>query len=264
MIRVYPIRTSRNMYRIPIYSYNDNFNRCGSENNLLQNIKKSYIHIATYNHDNPNTHHGRLYNYEDIIVNDDMFSIKISFPLLHPYKVNIYNKNNDGYTLQQILHLIKTIYKYTYDFEEETASENTFLIKKQCEKCETSFHKSLKIHKLDNFECCICNEKNDNLIVKLDCNHYFHKSCLINWIKKSNSCPLCRKNVFKCINCNNKGYTIIEYTGKIIPVELRNSLLYRNVTNGIFGIYNFDFEDLFLKSMTYNKKEKILKLEIIL
>ena len=48
-----------------------------------------------------------------------------------------------------------------------------------------------------NKECSIClasmNEYN-NLII-LDCKHYYHKICLNEWLKKSNTCPICRINL---------------------------------------------------------------------
>lgn len=27
---------------------------------------------------------------------------------------------------------------------------------------------------------------------KLECSHIFHRSCLINWLEESNTCPECR------------------------------------------------------------------------
>ena len=49
--------------------------------------------------------------------------------------------------------------------------------------------------------CAIClNEiKKDgkNCNIKFNCNHEndFHADCLNNWLKKKNSCPICRKNI---------------------------------------------------------------------
>jgi hypothetical protein len=45
--------------------------------------------------------------------------------------------------------------------------------------------------------CIICynNFKQNEEIVKLPCNHYFHKSCILNWILVNSNCPLCRNNL---------------------------------------------------------------------
>ena len=54
----------------------------------------------------------------------------------------------------------------------------------------------------ENDDCCICLVRLSELdleiadkIIKTDCNHYYHKSCLINWINSDNelrlNCPLC-------------------------------------------------------------------------
>ena len=55
----------------------------------------------------------------------------------------------------------------------------------------------------DSFECGICIErfKNGDIVTRLkDCNHQFHKSCVVQWIKDKGLCPMCRGKViqFKC------------------------------------------------------------------
>jgi hypothetical protein len=38
-----------------------------------------------------------------------------------------------------------------------------------------------------------CEENTENLGVKLPkCTHTFHKACLLKWLEKTNSCPMCR------------------------------------------------------------------------
>ena len=46
-------------------------------------------------------------------------------------------------------------------------------IKKECSICQTTFEKELKG-------------------LKLECNHIFHKDCILGWFKQKNTCPICR------------------------------------------------------------------------
>jgi hypothetical protein len=45
----------------------------------------------------------------------------------------------------------------------------------------------------NNIECAICLEILTKNVKKLSCNHIFHKKCIVQWKRKSNTCPLCRK-----------------------------------------------------------------------
>lgn len=46
-----------------------------------------------------------------------------------------------------------------------------------------------------NEDCCICYDKSQDSFYKLECNHFFHKSCIDKWFKKNMSCPMCRNVV---------------------------------------------------------------------
>ena len=48
----------------------------------------------------------------------------------------------------------------------------------------------------DDTMCPICLEDFDETkhIVYLDCQHIYHEDCIIEWINKDPSCPLCRTN----------------------------------------------------------------------
>ena len=78
------------------------------------------------------------------------------------------------------------------------------LIKSLFIKCKNNYKINkipiIKIRSNDNLlldECSICLErynKNDKIIC-LDCNHMFHKNCLLLWLDKNNSCPQCRETI---------------------------------------------------------------------
>jgi len=43
-------------------------------------------------------------------------------------------------------------------------------------------------------ECCVCKnsfEKNSNILM-LPCTHIFHKTCVTDWFRIKNTCPMCR------------------------------------------------------------------------
>ena len=43
--------------------------------------------------------------------------------------------------------------------------------------------------------CSICLEEEKESIVKLNCDHLFHKDCIKGWLKRDMSCPNCRSNI---------------------------------------------------------------------
>lgn len=45
--------------------------------------------------------------------------------------------------------------------------------------------------------CPICLESFDKQTTgnKIECEHIFHKSCIVEWLKKNTTCPVCRKNI---------------------------------------------------------------------
>lgn len=50
--------------------------------------------------------------------------------------------------------------------------------------------------------CAICLDSTSKYCIKeLGCKHFFHKTCILTWLKSTNSCPLCRK---RCNNQTNK------------------------------------------------------------
>jgi len=49
-------------------------------------------------------------------------------------------------------------------------------------------------------DCCICleefdTEAGDKAIVQTPCDHLYHKSCLVGWLKSNKSCPICRTDL---------------------------------------------------------------------
>lgn len=67
-----------------------------------------------------------------------------------------------------------------------------------------SARERLEMEKLDGFEraelgdCCVCYEELNGGREKLStirCGHVYHTSCILTWVQRSNSCPLCRREI---------------------------------------------------------------------
>ena len=240
-------------------------------------LNTSSVQISTFDKNDPNTIDGELLFYNNIVIPDTQIYLNISFPLKEPKNIRITSDNPLGFSLSYLINKIKNVYKWIYEEEENTSSIKTFTIIDQCNKCnfgDVNDHQLImdSLSNVDNNvddieKCSICleilnnNNNNNNKNNKTECNHIFHKECIHQWIKNNkNTCPLCRKKLYKCNNCNN-GLIITQYNGKVIPKNIRG-ILNRNKSDGVFGIYGYDFEDLFIDEMIYNRTTKILSPKI--
>lgn len=53
-----------------------------------------------------------------------------------------------------------------------------------------------------NNECVICLEDIDNKKAILNCNHAFHKHCVLEWLNLQQKCPICRSDTKYILNLN--------------------------------------------------------------
>ena len=62
-------------------------------------------------------------------------------------------------------------------------------------KTNQSLSERIHISEIDDSCCPICLEEYDNnkKIIKLNCNHIFHESCIKEWFVEKDNCPNCRK-----------------------------------------------------------------------
>eukprot|EP01084_Bolivina_argentea_P282556 483683_1 len=67
-----------------------------------------------------------------------------------------------------------------------------YALEKQCTDIEITKRDMKKSKK-----CSICQEKwkIGGDATALPCKHFFHDLCILEWLKKNNSCPLCRKEL---------------------------------------------------------------------
>lgn len=90
------------------------------------------------------------------------------------------------------------------------------------------------------------------------CNGFFHYDCLLNWINKTNSCPICRSRLFTALekkiqlqlqlNTNSQLFRILQFICKfnclkfaklciyIFLIQYLYNIIY-NIQNEIEGIY---------------------------
>lgn len=283
--RIYPFRTSSSMWKIKLYSKhicNDMCKFAYLQENLsdrtsimfiIENpeykegkcqystkLNTSSIQIKDFEKNEANTIDGELLFYNSIVIPDTQIYIHISFPLKEAKNIRITSDDSLGFSLTSLINKIKNVYKWIYEEEENTCTVKTFNIIDQC-NCSYKY-----LENSDNIlpesiqeKCSICLENLESLdIKKTMCNHFFHKQCIYEWINNNkNTCPLCRENILQCSNNCTNGFIFKTYTGKIIPKNMRG-ILSRNSTDGTFCIYGYDFEDLFIDEMLYNKTTKIL------
>jgi hypothetical protein len=285
MLRIYPIRTTKNQWNIYFYCKHKCATKCeyivmsnDSTELVLEknpdfrdgfcsknlNIEKSHVRISSFDKDNPECCDGLLINSDEEVISDSSFTVSLYYPF--SFIFDIFISSSEGFTLKELINAIKVLYKFIYDEEERTATPQTFSLKKVCSSCgikKLSDYVENQTNNSNEEDCAICYETlKDSDVIKLKCDHIFHKDCIEKWIEKSGTCPLCRYNIFLCTSCSGKGIVYYQYSGVVVPLEQRGSILNRNRSNGLFGIHSYDFEDLVLKSMHYDNKNKKLFVEI--
>ena len=288
-MRIYPLRTSSKIWKIKLYSKhicNDNCKLTYIEEQIsdhsslifvvdnpdyedgkcAENMKfsQSLIHLFSYNETNPHTIDGELLFENNIVIPDRQIYINLEFPLKNPKKILVKtNPDKDGFSLTDIVSKIKQIYIWAYEREEDSSSVKTHTIIDSCD-CKMDYKKKVKeslFCKDTTEKCPICLESLSNVIT--NCNHLFHNKCIDEWIENDrDTCPLCRSKLFTCKECKD-GIIYKEYTGKIVPRKKRGINIKRNLTDGIFKIYDYDIDYLFLRTMTYHSVSKNLYLDIV-
>jgi hypothetical protein len=264
--RIYPIRKSRKNWFIRLFANHDcdihQSNKCEKD----KMIEDSLINLNEFDIDNPKGYNGQLINPESIVIPDNKIHIIFDYPMINITSISLNSKTGNGFTLKELINSVKNCYKYIYEEEAKTATEKTYELEKLCSYClfdKTPLQSFLIESKTKEKECPICyTDFNENETVsKLRCNHSFHQKCISEWINfEGKTCPICRTPIKECKDCNGKLVINYSYTGTVIPVDQRGIFLNRNLTNGKFGIYGLDFEDLYLEGFWYDKRNKNVRL----
>lgn len=287
VLRIYPIRTTRKKWGIKLFKPHKcgeycsmNIQRIDSNDLLIttnpsyvdgkcenyNKIEKTMVRLCEINNDE-NSEEDSICNSDVKVIPDNSFIMTLFYPLSYIFEVVISSDTLNGFTLKDLLRNIKLLYKFIYEEEERTATPQIYEIKKFCLSCGSKdLLKYIKtVPPPENDSCCICYDSFESNIdiAELNCKHNFHNECIGKWFEKSGTCPVCRFNVFECKDCDGSGIIHYQYTGVVIPIEERGINSFRNITNGIFGIYHYDFEDLVIESLSYDRTEKKLNINVL-
>lgn len=113
-------------------------------------------------------------------------SIIMIFYLMQDSSLNtfLYNKlfplEKNHLTQIRTLHLwtVKTVcYNSTFDFQESILLLSAVAFQECC--------------------ICLCSYEDGAELHALPCNHHFHSSCIVKWLKMNATCPLCKYNILK-------------------------------------------------------------------
>ena len=182
----------------------ENVEENSSENNLIHNIlNEQYFHS---NHNNifnniniNNIHINNISNRYPNFLNlfENIMSRNIEEELQYE---EVEDENNDYINMPPLISInTENIYENTYEniYEDVIIGLNEEQFNK-LEILEFNFDCNQK-------DCLICMEeyiKKDE-IIKLNCDHTFHKNCIKQWLcKENNKCPICRIEVDKGIPLN--------------------------------------------------------------
>ena len=90
-------------------------------------------------------------------------------------------------------------------------------------------------------DCVICFDKLDSYVT-LKCTHKYHKNCIKNWQKKSNTCPNCRKQII--IIKNNYAYLDkIDISPKYTYCPKKYISTYAYTPSDYNSLYNYEIPE---------------------
>lgn len=111
---------------------------------------------------------------------------------IYSYKQN-HGDNTDGNGFAAILFVcLSTLFCYSCNI-----FVDRLIDKYKRYKIETKLLLPINIKDIKENKCSICLEEyiENNNIIKLNCEHQYHKECIKEWLKINNNCPQCRKNI---------------------------------------------------------------------
>jgi hypothetical protein len=241
---------------------NPDYNHADDKCSYHHTINPSIVQISEFDNSQPRTMDGELLYDQQIVIPETEIYINIDFPVTHSKKIKVVSSNPLGFSLSHLIQSIKEVYEWVYSYEEQTATERQFLIEQRCLcNIDTPLYENIQ-NQMDT-SCPICLDHDDKRpLGRTVCDHIFHTECLDTWASGGKeTCPLCRKVLRNCDTCNGTKRKTVYYNGKVLPKELRGSSC-RNRTDGMFGIYGYDIDQIYIEDMVYNRVTKTLALQL--
>jgi len=229
------------------------------------NAIETAILLNSLNLSNPQGHCGPLINPCEIVIQDIIIDIELSFPLTTEAVFRVHAANPLGFSRLDLLFLVKQLYKYIYEREDETSTPREFEFTSEC-KCSTQnivdfLPETNQYTGVSNQICSICRDNLDGTIaLQLHCSHFYHKECITEWIVRGQGrvCPMCRTSLANCSECDGSGTILETIQAPVIPLEYRDLYTPRVTTDGDFGIRFFYEDQLAVKEFVYNRIQKRL------
>ena len=149
-------------------------------------INETTMDIYNHNH----KYHNNYTEYEYLSNTETMFiNMAFVFIILLSCSLSCYKSRNDYRNIQNNENNENLLQNESNSENNQNHQNNQ---NQTIEKIELTF-----TNNLNNKNCSIClDEFNENeILFQLICNHYYHKKCINDWLRKNRSCPLCRTDL---------------------------------------------------------------------
>lgn len=153
------------------------------ENNEREIIKKLKMKLYEWGY-NRNNINETLYNFYNF------YLIEITREEIENTNIIIFAPETNNRNMN-ILNLLLNMLNRNEPIEEE--EELTTLTEEEFNNLESE-----KFEETEDIDCAICIDKieKDMEIIKLNCNHKFHKNCIRSYLLNyNNKCPMCRSDI---------------------------------------------------------------------
>ncbi len=282
-IRIYPLRKTAQAWKIPVRVVHTCDETCSyfvyiTEGGFFVKEKNpdyiggkcprfgkeipAYVQLKNFDVETTLVGSQPLHNPDEIVIGDTKFDVVIRYPLRDPVRISMFAPHETGFTRRELIDSLQQIYEFIYREEERTATATSYEYREDCPECAekeaAEFLRSVGMPE----RCTICYCKEGRAGTKLPCGHIFHTNCITPWIESNNTCPLCRQYVKSCDSCKGLGFISQTRENVVIPPEFRGGFRNRNTTDGLFGIWGHDFEDLYLEKLFYNRAQKRLEISV--